>query len=151
MRLLASSCLSVRLFAWHNSAPNGRLFMKFDIWVLFEKSIEYSQVPLKSDKQMTGTVLEHILHVYLCYVMITIYCTCIYVMLCYDHNISVSSSYNEKCFKRKLYRKLKYTFLGRYFFFFPKSCRLWVKVKEYCTARQSTDDNMAHAHCMQDI
>jgi hypothetical protein len=30
-RLLASSCLPVRLSAWNNSAPTGRIFMKFDI------------------------------------------------------------------------------------------------------------------------
>jgi hypothetical protein len=35
-RLLASSCLAVRLSAWYNSAPTGRIFMKFDIWLFFE-------------------------------------------------------------------------------------------------------------------
>ena len=43
-RLLASSCLSVRPSfapsvrpsAWNNSASTGRIFMKFDIWLLFE-------------------------------------------------------------------------------------------------------------------
>jgi hypothetical protein len=35
-RLLASSCLSVCLSAWKNSALTGRIFMKFDIWVFFE-------------------------------------------------------------------------------------------------------------------
>jgi hypothetical protein len=29
-----------------------------------------------------------------------------------------------------------------------KSCRLLDKVQKYRTAGQSTDDNMAHAHCM---
>jgi hypothetical protein len=33
-RLLASSCLPVRLSAWNNSVPTGRIFMKFDIWGL---------------------------------------------------------------------------------------------------------------------
>jgi len=36
-----SACLSVhpllRLSAWNNSAPTGRIFMKFDIWVFLEK------------------------------------------------------------------------------------------------------------------
>jgi len=31
---------------------------------------------------------------------------------------------------------------------FEKSYRLWDNVQKYCTARQATDDNMAHAHCM---
>ena len=35
-RLLASSCLSVRLSAWNNSVPTERIFMKFDIGLLFE-------------------------------------------------------------------------------------------------------------------
>jgi hypothetical protein len=30
-------CLSVCPVAWNNSAPTGRIFMKFDIWVFFEK------------------------------------------------------------------------------------------------------------------
>jgi hypothetical protein len=35
-RLLASSCLSVCPPAWNNSAPTGRIFVKFDIWEFFE-------------------------------------------------------------------------------------------------------------------
>jgi len=35
-------------------------------------------------------------------------------------------------------------------FFFPKICRLWDNVEKYSRARQNTDDNMAHAHCMPD-
>ena len=34
--------------------------------------------------------------------------------------------------------------------FSRKSCRLWDYVEKYCRARQVTDDNMAHAHCMPD-
>ena len=30
------ACPAVRLSAWNNSAPTGRIFMKFDIWVFFE-------------------------------------------------------------------------------------------------------------------
>jgi hypothetical protein len=36
-RLLASSCSFVRPSFWNNSAPTGRIFMKFDIWGLFSK------------------------------------------------------------------------------------------------------------------
>jgi len=35
MRLVMSVCPSVLLFAWNNSAPTGRIFMKFDIWIFF--------------------------------------------------------------------------------------------------------------------
>ena len=51
-------------FAWNNSAPTGRVFMKFDIWELFEKSFENIQVSLKYDKN-NGT-----LHKDLCTFMI---------------------------------------------------------------------------------
>ena len=49
-RLLASSCLSVRVSAWYNSAPAGQIFMKFGIRIFFEKTVEKIQVSLKSDK-----------------------------------------------------------------------------------------------------
>jgi len=32
--------------------------------------------------------------------------------------------------------------------FFRQSCCLWDNVEKYGTARQTTDDNMADAHCM---
>jgi hypothetical protein len=32
--------------------------------------------------------------------------------------------------------------------FYPKSCRLRDNVEKYGGARQATDDNRAHAHCM---
>ena len=40
----------VRPSVWNNSAPTGRIFMEFDIWVFLEKYVEEIQVPLKSDK-----------------------------------------------------------------------------------------------------
>jgi len=36
------------------------------------------------------------------------------------------------------------------FSIFFKSYRLWDKVEKCCIAWQTTDDNMAHAHCMLD-
>ena len=42
--------MSVRLSALNNSAPAGRILIKFDIWDLFENIIEKIQVALKSDK-----------------------------------------------------------------------------------------------------
>ena len=35
-------------------------------------------------------------------------------------------------------------------FFSRKSCRLWDNVENYCTAGQSTDDNIAHIHFIMD-
>jgi hypothetical protein len=37
---------SVRLSAWNNSALTGRIFVKFDIWVFFEKNVRKIQVSL---------------------------------------------------------------------------------------------------------
>jgi hypothetical protein len=51
-QLLASSCVrpSVRMSAWNNSAPIGRIFMKFWYVCAFRKYVEKIQVSLKSDK-----------------------------------------------------------------------------------------------------
>jgi hypothetical protein len=42
-----SLCLAVHLSTWNDSDPTRRNFLKFDIWVLFVKSVEKIQVPLK--------------------------------------------------------------------------------------------------------
>ena len=34
-----SFIMSVHLSTWYNSAPTGRISMKFDIWVLFENML----------------------------------------------------------------------------------------------------------------
>ena len=44
---LFSFVMSIRPSAWNNSAPTGRIFMKFHS--IFEKSFEKVQVSLKSD------------------------------------------------------------------------------------------------------
>jgi len=36
------------------------------------------------------------------------------------------------------------------FFFLKKVCHLWDNVEKYCRARQATDKDMAHLHCMLD-
>jgi len=43
-------CPSVRPPTWNNWAPNGRIFMKFDISVIFLKSVEKIHALLKYDK-----------------------------------------------------------------------------------------------------
>ena len=35
--------------------------------------------------------------------------------------------------------------------FFLKSCCLWDNVSKYCEARQTSDDDTTHVHCMLDI
>jgi hypothetical protein len=41
--------------AWNNSAPTGRIFIKFDVWVLFRKYVEKIEFSLKMTG-MTGTL-----------------------------------------------------------------------------------------------
>ena len=56
-RLPASWCLYVCPSAWNNSAPIGRIFMIFYVWVFFRKSDEKIQMSLKS-VQITGSSNE---------------------------------------------------------------------------------------------
>ena len=49
-RILASSCLSVRLSAWDSSAAaTGGILIKFDVLRIFRKFVEKIQISLKSD------------------------------------------------------------------------------------------------------
>jgi len=43
LSLRLSVCLSVCASAWNKSAPAGRMLMRFDIWILFERSVEKFQ------------------------------------------------------------------------------------------------------------
>ena len=99
-----------------------------EIWYLsiFRQSVEKIQVSLKSDN-----IKEH-------FAWRTIYI--------YDHILPISSWY-EKCFRQKLYRKSKRTFLFKNFFLL-KSWRLWYRAEKFCRPGQATDDRMAYAHCM---
>ena len=47
-------------------------------------------------------------------------------------------------------RKIKTHFMFSKLFLSQKPCRLRVNSENYCTARQDTDDNMGHAHCILD-
>ena len=49
-RRLASSCLSVCLSSWNNSAATWRIFIRFDTWIFFRKSVQKIEVSLKSDE-----------------------------------------------------------------------------------------------------
>jgi len=103
--------------------------MKFDIWGSFRKSVEKIQISLKSDKNNR----------YFKWSPIYIY-----------DNISLSSSYNKLCLRKKLYREIKTYFMFKNNFFFWKSGHLWDNVETYGTVGQAKNDNMAHAHSMLD-
>ena len=57
-KLLLNSCLfvclsirpSARLSVWNNSAPAGRIFMKFEVRGFFLNSVEKIQMPLQKGK-----------------------------------------------------------------------------------------------------
>jgi hypothetical protein len=55
-----------------------------------------------------------------------------------------------KIFHTKAVGKMKTHISFSITFFFSKSCCLWDNVKKYCRVWQTTDDNMAHAHCKLD-
>jgi hypothetical protein len=110
--------------AWNNSPPTGWIFMKFDIVNIFWKSVEKIQVSLKSEEQWA---------LYLCTFII----------------ISHSGLLRMRNILDKLVEQIKAHVLCSITFFF-NSCHLWDNVENYCRARQATDDNMMHAHCMLD-
>jgi hypothetical protein len=89
--LLAPSFLSVCPSAWNDSAPTECIFLKFCIWGFF-KICKKIQVWLISDKK-NGYFTLRLMYI--------------------NDNISLSSSENEKCVRRKLQRISKYqnTFL----------------------------------------
>jgi hypothetical protein len=52
---VTSVCLSVCSSAWNNSAHNGRIFIKFDIWVFFFENLPSF---IKNRTRITGTLHE---------------------------------------------------------------------------------------------
>jgi hypothetical protein len=141
-RLLASSCLPVRPSEWNNSAPTGRVFMKF----CMSFSNEKIQVSLKSDKKNE------------CFTWRPMY---IYDNTGYTQKNGAVSLYSPlkphhsfvytlyiaefflewEIFQTKVVEKIKIHILCS-ITFFRKSCRLWDYVEKYGTARQATDDNI---------
>jgi hypothetical protein len=117
-------CLST----WNNSAPTGRIFMKFVEYL--SKTVKKIRGSLKPDKRKGH-----------------------FCMNIHD-NKSMNSSEYEKCFKQNLQRRSKTHQKHILCSKAPpplKSCRLWDNVeKKYCTAGQATDDIQAHAQCMLD-
>jgi len=99
--------MSVCPSAWHNSAPTARIFMKFDIWEVFEnllRNFKFNSNPTR----ITATVRE-------------------------DQQtfliISRSVLLRMRNVSDKSWRGKQNThFLASNFFFFRKSCRLWDNV-----------------------
>ena len=100
------------------------------IWYLsiFLNPIAKIQVSLKSDKEKGELCVKTDIH----------FC-----------NFSLNSSYNEKCFRQKLYT-MSEQILCSVTVFSRKSLRLWDNVETDSRAGQAWDDNMAHARIMLD-
>jgi hypothetical protein len=50
VNFVTPACPSVRPPAWNNSAPTGRIFIKFNIWVFLENLLRKFKFSLQSDK-----------------------------------------------------------------------------------------------------
>jgi hypothetical protein len=118
-RLLSSSCLSVPPFAWNNSAVTERIFVKFDIWLLFENVSRYFKLHYNLTR-MIGTLHED---------------RCTFMV------ISRRILLKMKRFRTKIVEKMK-THILCSVTFFRNSCRLWYSMQEYSTARRATDSNI---------
>ena len=98
-----SVCPSVRPSAWNKPVSTGRIFMKFAIWICFEKSVEKFQASLNQTKN----------NGYFTWRMISIF-----------NSILLSSSQNVIFFQAKAVEKIKTHVLYSISFFFRKLCRL---------------------------
>jgi hypothetical protein len=90
------------------------------VFEYFPKSVEKIQVSLKSDKNK-GYFTWRPMYIY--------------------DNISLNSSWNEKCFRQICRENQNIHFMSNNHLF-PKQYRLWDNVEKYGTAREATDDNI---------
>ena len=124
------SCPSVRPSAWNNLVPAGQIFMKFDIWLFFEK-LEKIQVSLKTDK-ITRTLRadrQTDRHTF--------------VITSRSVLLRIRNVWGKGC---KGNQNARFVFSN----VFRKSCILWDNVEKYCTAGQAKDDNMMQVYYMLD-
>jgi len=113
--------MSVRLLAWNNSAPTGRIFMKFEIWVFFadlSTKFKFHSNRTRITDLRTFTIISRS-----------------FLLM---RNVSGPS-----CRENQNTHFMFNTF-------FPKWFRLWDNVEKYVRAGQATDNNTAHARYMLD-
>jgi len=107
---------------WNNSAPNGRILMKFDVWVFLKHlSEKKNEISWKSQRN----------NGYVTLITITITFTMI------SHWILLE----WKTFQTNVDTEWTHTFYRQYPLF-GKSCHLWDNVEKCGRARQTTDDNI---------
>ena len=118
--------MSVCLSAWNNSAPTGRIFMKFDTWVFFESRSR------KFKFHENQTRISGALH-----------------MKPYIHYWQYLAQFfvEWEMFQTKAVDEIK-THILCSVTVFRKSFLLWDNVGKVPWSRTTADDNMAHAYCM---
>jgi hypothetical protein len=128
-RLISLSCLSVCPSSWDNSAPTGRIFIKFDFGAFLENlSRKFNFYCYLT--RIRGTLHED--------------------RYIYTFMIVCPQFFLEwEIFRTKFVEKIKTHFVFGDVFF-RKSCPLYDNVGKYCRAGQTTDGNMAHARCILD-
>ena len=119
-RLLASSCVS----SCNNSVPTGQI-MKFYIWVLFENR----------SRKLKFHEIGHELR--------TLHMT---TNIYFGSNLA-HFFLEWEMFQINVAEKIKTHILCSTLFL---NRAVYENVEKYCRARQATDDNTAHAHCMLD-
>jgi hypothetical protein len=110
-RLLTSSCLSVCPSAWNNAAPTGRVLMKFDIWGFFENLSRKFKFH-ENRKRIKGTLHEDRYS---------------FFIISRKFLLRMINVADKNCRENQ-----NTNFMGFFFYFFLKSCRLWDSVEEYC-------------------
>ena len=109
-------------------AATWRIFMKFLHLSIFRKSMGESSSFIKTWQE------DRVVHM---------------KAFALNEDISLKSSYNEKCFRQKVVEKIKTNISCSLSPPTPlKSCCLWDNVEKYIRVGQATDNNMAHALCM---
>jgi hypothetical protein len=100
--------------AWNNSAPTGRIFTRFDIWV-FSKKLKFRW----NLTRVTGTLHEELRK---CLISGWI-------------RLTTRKASDKSCRQNQTHIFCSITFIR-------KSCRLWDNVEKYGTAGQAADENI---------
>ena len=125
--VLESSRLSVCPSAWNKSAPTGRIFTKFDMWVLFENMPEKFKIHENLTRR-TGTFHEDLRA----------------VMIPRSLLFRMRNVLDKNCTENQNTFYIPFIFSPR------KSGLLWDNVEKYGRSGRATDDKSAHDHCMLD-
>ena len=123
---VTSVCLSVSM---ELLSSQGTDFHESWCLTIFWKSVKKIQVSFKSDKK-NDTLHED---------------KCAFLIISWSGLLILRNVSERSCSDNQ-----KRHFISIIFFFSWKLCCLWQNVEQFCRARQSTNDSMAHMHSMLD-